>query len=45
MIIANKELLDAFVQSHAQSAAPLNNWIDRIKRVTWHSHSELKLGV
>ena len=42
MIIANKELLDAFVQSHAQSAAPMNNWVDKVKRATWHSHSELK---
>lgn len=42
MIIANKELLDAFVQNHAQSAAPLNNWIETVKRAKWQNHSELK---
>ena len=42
MIIANKEKLDAFVQSHAQSAAPLNKWVERVKSVTWRNHAELK---
>ena len=42
MIIANKELLDKFVQSHAQSAAPLNNWVEKVKAVVWKSHAELK---
>lgn len=42
MIIANKELLDAFVQKHVQVAAPLNNWIEKVKCATWHNHSELK---
>ena len=42
MIIANKELLDAFVQKHAQSAGPLNNWVEKVKAATWHNHSELK---
>ena len=31
MIIANKELLDAFVQKHAQSAGPLNKWVEKVK--------------
>ena len=42
MIIANKELLDAFVQKHAQSAGPLNKWVEKVKSATWHNHSELK---
>ena len=42
MIIANKELLDKFVQSHAQSATPLNNWVKKVKAVVWKSHAELK---
>lgn len=42
MIIANKEILDAFVQSHAQSSGPLNKWVERIKGATWRNHAELK---
>ena len=42
MILANKEMLDAFVQSHAQSAAPLNNWVEKVQCASWHNHSELK---
>jgi mRNA-degrading endonuclease HigB of HigAB toxin-antitoxin module len=42
MIIANKELLDAFVQKHAQSAGPLNKWVEKVKSTIWHNHSELK---
>lgn len=42
MIIANKELLDKFVQSHAQSASPLNNWIEKVKATVWKNHAELK---
>ena len=30
MTIANKELLDDFVQSHAQAAKPLNKWIETV---------------
>ena len=42
MIIANKELLDNFVQSHAQAAAPLNNWVEKVKAAVWKSHADLK---
>lgn len=42
MIIANKELLDAFVQKHAQSARPLNNWVEKVKGVTCYNHADLK---
>ena len=42
MIIANKELLDAFVQKHSQSAGPLNNWVEKVKKAIWHNNTELK---
>jgi mRNA interferase HigB len=42
MIIANKELLDDFVQSHANAAKPLNNWVEIVKAARWHSHVDLK---
>ena len=42
MIISNKVLLDDFVQSHAQSASPLNKWVERVKAAAWKSHAELK---
>lgn len=42
MIIANKELLDDFVQSHAQAANPLNRWIEVVKAAQWRNHAELK---
>lgn len=42
MIIANKELLDDFVKSHANAIKPLNKWIDDVKAAQWTSHSELK---
>ena len=40
MIIANKEILDAFVQKHAQAAGPLNNEVEKVKGATWHNHAE-----
>ncbi len=42
MIIANKEILDAFVQKHAQAASPLNSWVEKVKGATWRNHAELK---
>ena len=42
MIIANKEILDDFVQAHAQAAAPLNKWIAVVRAAIWKSHSDLK---
>ena len=42
MIIANKALLDDFVQTHAQSASPLNKWVEKVKAAEWKSHAELK---
>ncbi|MBQ9677590.1 MAG: type II toxin-antitoxin system HigB family toxin [Prevotella sp.] len=42
MIIANKEILDDFVQTHAQAAKPLNGWIEKVEKVVWKNHAELK---
>ena len=42
MIIANKEILDTFVQKHSQSAGPLNSWIEKVKNTNWLNHTELK---
>ena len=42
MIIANKELLDDFVQSHANAVKPLNKWVEDVKAAQWQSHTDLK---
>ena len=42
MIIANKELLEDFVQSHANAVKPLNKWIEDVKAAQWQSHKDLK---
>ncbi len=42
MIIANKELLDDFVQTHVQATKPLNKWIEVVKAAQWKNHAELK---
>ena len=42
MIIANKELLDDYVQSHANATKPLNKWIEVVQSSQWASHAELK---
>ena len=42
MIIANKELLDDFVQSHANAVKPLNKWVEEVKAAHWTSHADLK---
>lgn len=42
MRIANKELLDDFVQTHAQASKPLNKWIEVVKDAQWKNHAELK---
>lgn len=41
MIIANKIILDNFIQTHAQAVKPLNKWVDVVKAAQWSSHSEL----
>ena len=42
MIIANKELLDEFVQSHIQALKPINKWLSTVRESKWHSHNDLK---
>lgn len=42
MVIANKELLDDFVQMHAQAVKPLNKWVDEVLSAQWSSHAALK---
>lgn len=42
MIIANKELLDDFVQSHANAEKPLNRWIETVQEAKWKNHADLK---
>jgi len=38
----SKEILDDFVQSHAQAAKPLNKWIEDVKAAQWRNHADLK---
>ena len=42
MIIANKELLERFVRSHANVIKPLNKWITEVRRAKWSNHNDLK---
>lgn len=42
MIVANKTLLNDFVQTHAQSAKALNKWLTEVESAQWKSHAELK---
>ena len=42
MIIANKQLLDDFVQLHSQAAKPLNKWVEDVKAAQWRNHADLK---
>lgn len=42
MIIANKILLDEFVQSHVQALKPLNRWLQQVAEARWLSHADLK---
>ena len=42
MQIANKELLDDFVQIHANAVKPLNKWVNDVLAAHWKSHADLK---
>jgi len=42
MIVANKTLLNDFVQTHAQLAKPLNRWLSQVEAAEWNNHTELK---
>lgn len=43
MIVANKILLDKFVQRHASALKAVNDWLTKVTKAEWHSHAELKL--
>ena len=42
MIIANKELLDEFVQFHPQAIKPLNRWVELVLSAQWKNHADVK---
>ncbi len=42
MIVANKILLDDFVQRHVQALKPINKWLIQVSEARWSSHAELK---
>lgn len=42
MKVFNKELLEKFVQKHADSINPLNKWVDDVQSATLASHYDLK---
>lgn len=42
MLIANKVILDDFVQKHAKAAKPLNKWVEEVAKADWQSHNDLK---
>lgn len=42
MIIANKILLNDFVQNHNQALRPINKWLLMVRNAQWKSHAELK---
>lgn len=42
MIIANKILLDDFIQSHVNALKPINKWLAQVTEARWKSHAELK---
>ena len=43
MKILNKELLDKFVDKHADAKNALQHWIDIVDEAVWKSHNELKM--
>lgn len=42
MIIANKEILSNFVNSHARATKSLNKWVEDVASSEWKNHAELK---
>lgn len=36
MKIANKTLLDDFVQTHAGATGPLNKWVEKVSCMQWN---------
>jgi mRNA interferase HigB len=42
MILRGRELIDDFVDQHADSEVALQRWIDIVERSIWRSHVDLK---
>ena len=43
MRIINKELIDKFIEQHANSDKVLNRWVEQMENVTCKTHNELKM--
>ena len=43
MEIINKELVDKFIERHANSGKALNRWVENMENATFKTHNELKL--
>ncbi len=42
MIIANKLLLDDFIQRHSRAVKPMNKWVEEVMKSAWQNHNDLK---
>lgn len=42
MIIANKILLNDYVQRHSGAVKPLNRWLKEVSDAKWQNHQDLK---
>lgn len=45
MIILGIQILDAFVEKHADSHKAIQDWIKKVENADWKSHAELKKDV
>ena len=43
MKIWDKELIDKFIEKHADATSAFQRWIDIIEEAEWRSHVELKM--
>jgi len=43
MKIINKELIDKFIEQHANSDKALNRWVEQMENVSFKTHNELKM--
>ena len=43
MEIINKELIDKFIERHANSGRALNRWVENMENAIFKTHNELKL--
>lgn len=42
MIIIDSQILDDFVEKHADCQKAIQSWINKVENVEWKSHAELK---